>query len=55
MIKTIAQYLSTVLQPIELGDESLYEVVDLDKYIPSLPVASFQSRQNSRKSTKTRS
>ena len=52
MIKTIAQYLSTVLQPIELGDESLYEVVDLDKYIPSLPVASFQSRQNSRKSTR---
>ena len=51
MIRTIAQYLSSTLQPIELRDECLYEVVDLDKYIPSLPVASFQSRQNSRKST----
>ena len=52
MIKTIAQYLYTALQPIEQSDEALFEIVDLDKYIPSLPAASFQPRQSSRKSTR---
>jgi hypothetical protein len=53
MLRTIADYLSSTLSILEKSDEALYEEVDLTKFIPSMPVAFFQTKSNSRKSTKT--
>ena len=52
MAKSIADSLFSVLNPIEMRDSVLYEVVDLNKYIPAMPDASFQSVLGSRKSLK---
>lgn len=53
MGKTIAEALKSVLYDFEAKDEILFEEVDLDPLIPTMPSASFQVKTNLKKSTKT--